>query len=197
MRLYPDAAGLQQTPQPVLPSTRSGTLGRAALLTFALGGLLACSPALNWREVRPEDSQVQLLFPCKPVAQARQVTLAGQLVRLSLLACNAGGQTWALAHADLGDPRYIGAALTELMTSAAANLGTVPGAAQPLQVAGATPHAGSSRLRFAGTLPDGTAVTEEVAVFTYGTRVYQVTALGAALPQEAAQTFIASLRAGS
>jgi hypothetical protein len=166
-------------------------------VALAAGGLLACSPALDWREVRPPDSQLQLLFPCKPVTQARKVTLAGQTVRLSMHACSAGGQTWALAHADLGDPRHIGAALTELMSSAAANVGTVAGAPQSLRVTGATPHADSARVRFAGELPDGTAVTEEVAVFTYGTRVYQATALGAVLPQEAAQTFIASLRVGS
>jgi hypothetical protein len=163
----------------------------------AAWALSACAPALDWREVRPKDSQVQLLFPCKPAEQARRVQLAGQSVRLSLHACSAGGQTWALAHADLGDPAHIGAALGELMASAAANLGTVPGPPEALQVAGATPHAGSVRLRLAGQLPDGKAVREEVAVFTYGTRVYQATALGADLPQEAAQTFIASLRAGS
>jgi hypothetical protein len=39
-------------------------------------------------------------------------------------------------------------------------------------------------------------VTEEVAVFTYGTRVYQATVLGTQLPAEVAHTFIESLRVG-
>ncbi len=158
--------------------------------------LAACAPTLDWREVRPEDSQVQLLFPCKPVQQVRRVRLAGQDLRLALHACSAGGQTWALAHADLGDPAQVGAALAELLASAAANLGAEAAPGQPLQVAGATPNPGSRRLRLAGRLPDGTPVDEEVAVFTYGTRVYQATALGKALTHEAAQTFIGSLRAG-
>lgn len=159
--------------------------------------LTACSPALDWRQVRPPDSQVQLLFPCKPMTQVRRVTLAGQELRLSLHACSAGGQTWALAHADLGDPSRLGPAQAELLVSAAANLGAQPTAGQALQVAGATPHAGSQRMRVAGQLPDGSPVTEEVAVFAYGTRVYQATALGTVLSAEAVQTFIGSLRAGT
>lgn len=166
--------------------------GAAVLGVLVL--LAACSPALDWREVRPAGSQLQLLFPCKPVQQARRVTLAGQTVRLVLQVCNAGEQTWALAHADLGDPTHLGPALTELLNSAAANLGAAPGTPQPLQVAGATPHEASARWRFSGQLPDGVAVVEEVAVFAYGTRVYQATALGPQLPPELAQTFMGSLR---
>lgn len=161
---------------------------------MSLCALAACAPALDWREVRPAGSQVQALFPCKPTVQVRRVTLAGQAVRLSLHACSAGGQTWALAHADMGDPTRLGVALGELLSGAAANLGAEPATGQPVQVTGATPHAGSQRQRLTGHLPDGTPVVEEVLVFTYGTRVYQATALGKLLPAETAQTFLQSLR---
>ena len=167
---------------------------RLALVSAALvlGG---CWPAYDWRQVRPAGGQVEIAFPCKPSAQNRQVQLAGRPLRLALHACAAAGQTWGLAFADLADPLRVPAVLAELGASAAANIAA--GAAlraQPVQVAGATPNPGSQRLWLAGKLPDGKAVKMQVAVFTYGSRVFQATALGAELPDEAADTFFQSIR---
>ena len=53
----------------------------------AATSMWACSPSLDWREVRPLDSSVVALFPCKPSGQERRVLMAGQPVRLTLLAC--------------------------------------------------------------------------------------------------------------
>jgi hypothetical protein len=178
------------------PARRRLISAPAVLAAALAAGLLGCAPALDWRELRPAGSQVQLLFPCKPSEQVRRVTLAGTPVRLSLWACSADGQTWALAHADLTDPARVGAALAELRASALANLGAESAVTEPLQVSGATPNPGSQRMRLAGKLPDGTEVQEQVAVFTRGTVVYQATALGPALSDAAAETFITSLRTG-
>lgn len=172
------------------PARRLGALLLAAWL------LAACSPELNWRDWRPEGSGLALSLPCKPTPQTRTVQLAGQPVRLSLHACSAGGQTWALAYADVGDPARLGTALSELRDSAAANLSA--GALQPaaaLAVPGATPHAESGRWALQGRLPDGKPVREEMAVFARGTVVFQVTVLGETLPAEAVATFFESLRA--
>ena len=157
----------------------------------------ACSPALDWREVRPADSGAALLLPCKPAAQVRAVRLAGQAVRLALHACSAGGQTWALAFAELGDPARVGPALIELRASAAANLGAVAEQTLPLKIPGATPNPASQRALLSGRLPDGQAMQEQMAVFTRGTMVYQATVLGQTLADEAAEIFFSSLRAGS
>jgi len=170
---------------------RRAVLSAAVLMLVPMA---ACAPALDWREVRPQQAHVQALFPCRPSTQSRTVKLAAQSVTLHLHACSAGGQTWALAHADLGDPTLLTAALDELVASAASNLGAKADAGQPLQVPGATPHAGTRRVRIVGQLPDGQAVQEQVVVFTRGTVVYQATALGAVLPEDAAQTFLTSLR---
>ena len=43
-------------------------------------------------------------------------------------------------------------------------------------------------------MPDGRAVTEQVAVFAKGTRVFQAMALGDKLDAEAVDTFFGSLR---
>jgi hypothetical protein len=159
--------------------------------------LAACAPALDWREVRPTDSGLVALFPCKPNALTRNVMLAGQTVRLSMHACRAGDQTWALAHADVGDPARVGASLEELRRSAAANLGAEPGRSRELALAvpGATPNPASIREQLSGRLPDGQPAVEQFAVFVRGTVVFQATVLGATVPADAADTFFASLRA--
>jgi hypothetical protein len=43
-------------------------------------------------------------------------------------------------------------------------------------------------------MPDGRQVTEQVAVFTKGLRVYQATALSGKLEPEAVDTFFGNLR---
>ncbi|MDO9461522.1 MAG: hypothetical protein Q7N95_15615 [Alphaproteobacteria bacterium] len=171
----------------------SGRVLAAAVATV----LTACTPTLDWRELRAADGTLTLLLPCKPASHARKVQLAGQAVTLTLLACRAGEVTWALAHADMVDPARVTPALDELRQAALANLGATTGAALPLAVAGATPNPSSSRVAISGHLPDGSAVQEELAVFARGTRVFQATAVGARLEPQALQTFFTALRAGS
>ena len=168
-----------------------GRLGPGLLMAAALAG---CAPELDWREVRPTGQSIQALFPCKPIAQERSVRLSGKPVWLTLQACGAGGQTWGLASADLGDPTLVGRALTELGTAAALNIGATVPVPAPLQVPGATPNPASQRASLQGTLPDGKAVQMQLAVFAHGTRVYQATVLGPQVPAAAAQTFLGALR---
>jgi hypothetical protein len=144
--------------------------------------------------MRPEDSGAVAMFPCRPASHAREVMLGGARVQLTLHACTAGDTTWALAHADLGDPARIGTALQELLDAAAANLSAGPPRPLALKVEGATPHPATRRVALEGRLPDGRAVQEQVAVFTKGTRVFQATAVGARLPEEALEVFFGGLR---
>ena len=155
----------------------------------------ACAPTLNWREIRPVDSGVLLLLPCKPEHHTRRVQLASAHVALALHACNAGGVTWAIAVADVGDPALVVTALEALRSAAAANLdGATAARTMPLAVNGATPNPSSTRLRLQGKLPDGKSVDEELALFAKGTRVFQATCVGASLPAPAVETFFGSLR---
>ncbi|MBA4177547.1 MAG: hypothetical protein C0505_13480 [Leptothrix sp. (in: Bacteria)] len=157
----------------------------------------ACAPALDWRDTRLEGSAALLQFPCKPTTQRRDVPLAGVHVNLALHACAAGGQTWGLAVADVGDPGLVGPALAELTAAAAANLGASAGQALTLRVPGATPNDASVRRRLAGRLPDGRSVQMQVAVFAHGTQVFQATVLGDAVADGAAESFFSSLRIAS
>lgn len=166
----------------------------AAVVASALVALSACSPALNWRDVRPEGAAIQMQFPCKPNGQSRDLSLAGKRVNLALHACAAGGMTWGLAVADVADPALVGPALSQLATSAAVNLGTAAGETLPLRVSGATPNEAAGRRRLTGKLPDGQAVQMQMAVFTRGTLVYQASVLGERVTDEAAQTFFDAAR---
>lgn len=163
---------------------------------IAVAGLSACAPGHDWRQTRSADGAVGLLFPCRPLQHDRRVPLAGAAERLTLQSCEAGGQVWALASADLVDPARLSAALDELAQAAAANLAASP-VPRALQVPGATPHPGSRHLMLAGRRPDGQPAQMELALFVHGTHVYQATVLGPTVPAEAAAVFFDSLRAGS
>jgi hypothetical protein len=171
---------------------RRGVLWCSALVL--LGG---CSPAYDWRDVRPAGTQLALQFPCRPVAQRRAVALAGPPVDLSLLACTAGGQTWALAHADLGDPARVTAALAELRSSTIHKLNAEQTAPGVLAVPGATPNVHSGRVRLLSRPAAASAAYRplqmELAVFARGTHVFQVSVLGEAVPVDISQTSLLRL----
>lgn len=174
-----------------LPASPQAHRAACWLLATALTG---CAPELDWREVRTPGHSLQALFPCKPSLQERRVQLAGQQVSMMLQACAAGGQTWGVASVELGDPKLVGRALTELGAAAALNIGAAAPVAGPLQVPGATPNPASQQATLQGALPDGKAVQMRLALFAHGTRVYQATVLGPQVPAESAQTFLGALR---
>ena len=165
-----------------------------AAVVVACVGLGGCSPALDWREVRPSGTRLLALLPCKAVGQERQVQLAGRAVLLSLYACAAGGRTWGLAHADVVDPALLRAAMDEWRAAAVTNIGAGSPRVLPLRVPGATPHEASARVVLAGTRPDGQAVEMQLAVFPHGTRVFQATVLGPHATGEDAANFFSNLR---
>jgi hypothetical protein len=163
-------------------------------LVGTAGLLVACTPAMEWREVRPESSGAGVMLPCKPASHARNVTLAGASRRLTLYACTAGGATWALAYADIVDPGLVSVALRELRATAAANLGAGSEALVAWRIAGATPNPDSGRFELVGRLPDGQPVREQLAVYARGTTVFQATALGERLDAESLEAFFGGLR---
>jgi hypothetical protein len=164
------------------------------LLLICLLGLAACAPALDWRETRPEGSGLQLLFPCRPQHQERRIPLAGAVVRMELLSCGAGEQTWALVYADLGDLTRLDATLAALHESAAGKVGGQAPAMATQVVPGATPQPRSGRSRLQGRTPEGQPLQMQTLVFTRGTWVFQASAVGTSISEEAADTFMASIR---
>jgi hypothetical protein len=171
----------------------SSPIWRVAPVCGLAAVLAACAPALNWRDVRPEGSGAQLLFPCKPDRHERRVALAGPPVRYTLDVCSAGEQTWALAHADVDDPGRVAPALAALRAGAAANLGLAAAAVTPQAVPGATPQAASGRMHLRGQGSDGQSMQMQALVFARGTQVFQASVVGVALADEAVETYFNSI----
>jgi hypothetical protein len=158
-------------------------------------GVVACTPTLDWRELRPKGSAATAMFPCKAASHMRDVRLAGAMVSMSMFACEAGDTTYALAFADMKDPSLVGQALDELAQAARSHLRAAANpASQSLSVPGMTPNERAAQWRLQGRLPDGRLMQERAALFAHGTQVYQATMLGAALDTEAQEVFFGALR---
>jgi len=153
-----------------------------------------CTPADEWRELRPENSGIVASFPCKPDRLARTIALAGRDTRMEMLVCSADGLTFGLAFADIGDPRSVTRALAELRAAAMANLRATAASERSLAVPGMTPNERAARLRFEGRRPDGVAMQEQAAFFVRGMRIYQATILGPTVAESASEPFFGGLR---
>lgn len=156
--------------------------------------LVACSPVLDWRELRVAETPFRLLLPCRAHAQDRTIQLAGQPVLWRLHVCSAGDHTFGVAWADLRNPALVGLGLKELFAAAAANVAASSDTGQAVRVPGATPHAGSQQAMLTGRRSDGRAIQMQVAVFAYGTAVFQVTVLGPSIGAEISDPLMDSLR---
>lgn len=169
-------------------------LSNATLIVLLSAGLGACTPALDWRDVRPEGSGAVAQFPCKPDRHARTVPIAGQTLRMEMLVCSADGLTFALSFVDVAQPDRVGPVLDALRLVAVGNIGAREPAVQAARVPGMTPHASSVRLAATGRLPDGTTVQHHSLLFSRGLRVYQASVVGNQLLPEATDTFFSTLR---
>jgi hypothetical protein len=131
---------------------------------------------------------------------------------MTMHACRADGTTFALAWFDLANPGQVEPALEHLRASAQGNARADDAGVRELglEVPGATPQRRAGRWRWRGRLPDGTAVTQEMALTARATRVVQVATVrgtgridrhgtqggdaGTAVVDEREQTFFAGLR---
>lgn len=156
--------------------------------------LTACTPTLNWRETRPADSAVSLLFPCKPDRFTRSLVLVGEKVQMVLNSCAAGDVTYAVSHAEFRDAAHVATAVQAMHTAAAGNLGGSATQVSPLVVPGMTPNPLTQRWSVTGKRPDGSAVQQQFSVFGGGLRVYQASVIGQTLDPVAADTFFSSLK---
>ena len=143
--------------------------------------LSACQPALNWREVRPEQSGAVALFPCKPDVEQRP--------GMGLAQCEAAGMRFALSWAEAPDPTQAGAALKAMAQALAAKLGQPLPAPQPLQVPGMTPLPEAAQYHLVGA---GSAA--RLAVFSHGGRVYQALMTAGRDDPAAWDSFLTGLR---
>lgn len=176
-----------------LPSPR-----RAWPLAAAAACLLAvaCSPALNWRDVRAGDSGFGLLLPCKPDKADKVVPLGPKPTTLSMLGCDASGATFAVAVADLGDAALVPAVLAQWQALTLANMQAAPESTtvRALKVPGASAAPSPVLVLASGRRTDGSAVQGQAAYFARGAQVVQVVMYAPVISAQAADTFFTSLR---
>jgi hypothetical protein len=156
--------------------------------------LVACTPTLDWRSVRLPDTQLVTELPCRPSRFQRDVVVAGAPLKLFMLSCEAGGVTYGVATADVGDPARVDAVMFALRDAAAAAIRSAEVRAGALNPGGVTPFSGNSSAYLHGQRPDGETVDESIRVFARGTRVYQASAVGLSLPDAALRPFEDGLR---
>jgi hypothetical protein len=167
---------------------------RRALQVLPLVVLTACAPALDWREVQPPNTNLKVMLPCRPSVTTRNVQLAGRPVKLAMHACKAGELTWAVSHADVGEPALVAPALRALAEGTVANVQGQVVSSRPAAVRGATPHEGQAAVQVVGRRPDGVATRGRFIVFSHGLQVFQAIVMGAEIQDAAAETFLDSLR---
>ncbi len=156
--------------------------------------LCACTPVFDWRSVPLPDTELVTELPCRPGRFQRDVTVADVPLKLFMLSCEAGGVTYGVATAEVGDPAKVDAVLLALRASSAAAIRSADPPAGALNLGGVTPFSGNSSAHLHGQRPDGQTVEETIRVFARGTRVFQASAVGASLPDAALKPFEDGLR---
>ena len=159
-----------------------------------LSGIVACTPAWDWRSVPLPGTQLVTELPCRPSRFQRDVTVAGVPLQLFMLSCETGGVTYGVATAEVGDPARVDAVLFALRDSAAAAIRSSGLPAGALNLHGVTPFNGNYSAHLHGQRPDGETVDEAIRVFARGTRVFQASAVGTTLPEAALKPFEDGLR---
>lgn len=164
------------------------------LMTLALS---ACSPALNWREVRPEGALLQSLMPCKPETAQRSVPLAGSQTELHLLACEASGLQFAIAWAEVNSAAQVPQALTAWRSASLQAIGVRSAPGDEASTAWAASISGATRVlgvQASGQNPAGGAVQTRAVYFARGTQVFQAAVYGERLPADVLEAFFGGLR---
>jgi hypothetical protein len=157
--------------------------------------LAACSPALNWREVRADTSSLRFLLPCKPDKAQKRVPLGPSEVQLNMLGCEAGGATFAVAWAELAPGADVAAVLSQWQQLSLQNMrAAAPESSQPIKVVGAASKPEPRLTLATGQTADGKPVQGRAAYFSSGSQIFQAVMYAPKIAPEAADTFFSSLR---
>jgi hypothetical protein len=174
-------------------------LGRC-LSTLLAAALLACSPALNWREVRFDGGvPLRMLLPCKPDRAERELAMAGQAVRMQMIGCEADGATFAVSHVRVADAAGAAALLAGWKAAALAHVGAQPVLEQSWLPPGGWVGLHSQRVRATGRDAKGQSLALEAAWFGVagpaGTDLFHAVMFSPRSRPETAETFFAGVAA--
>ena len=175
---------------------RVGLVG--VLVAWLATGLAACSPAFNWRDVQPDNTALHLLLPCKPDVAQQTVPMGGVPTLLTVMGCDAGGSTFAVAVADMGNAdarvdvlnQWQRATLSGIKADAAGS-----GVQRvPAKVPGAVGTPAPVLVKALGQRADGSAIHSHALYFAHGTQVFQLVMLASTIAPEAEEMFFSSVK---
>ncbi|MEQ1659937.1 MAG: hypothetical protein ABL896_14305 [Hylemonella sp.] len=154
--------------------------------------LAACSPTLNWREVRP-GGELKALLPCKPDQGSRRQSLAGREIEVSMMGCEAAGALYAVSAAELGDARQALAVQVQWQAHLLGNMQATASDSSAWNLKGANAVLEPVRLKAQGLRRDGHPVAAEAVWFTHGTRLYHAAIYAKRISTEMSEPFFSGL----
>jgi hypothetical protein len=156
--------------------------------------LSACSPALNWREVRMgPDASVKALLPCKPDQASRPIALAGQNVELHMQGCEAAGMLFAVSWVSIQESGRAQEAQTQWQAGMLSSMQARSVQALPINFKGATGPGQAVRVMASGTKPDGQPVQAQGLWLVRGNQVFHAAMYGEALASDAVDAFFSGI----
>jgi hypothetical protein len=168
---------------------------RLALLLCCFGTtLVACSPALNWRDVRPEGTFLVGLLPCKPDHGARVLPMGAKPLTITMMGCDANGATFTLAHVAVQDVNEATTVLTQWQAATLNTLRAQTLSAAPFALKGSSAQPAAVQVRALGVRPDGKPVSLQAVWFVAGGHVFQVAMYADQAQPEVAEAYFSGLR---
>ncbi len=168
---------------------------RCSIGVLAVALLTACAPTFNWREQAIGSTALTSMFPCKPELVTRSVPIAGLDRSMAMRSCDAGGVTFALAHARLTDPAQAPTVLAAWRASTLAGLQAAPTVVPTSQAPKGLPELPQLLvLRATGAPPGQQSISLIGAWFAQGTDVFAAFVMAPVVPDEVVEPFFAGLR---
>ena len=177
-----------------MPSTKR--VAPSAFFCAYLSLISACTPALNWREVRFESadgSTLKAALPCKPDHATRKQQLGDIQVDLSMMGCSVSDVTFTLSRIPLTNPLDAPKVLASWQAAAAANVKTNPVPSTAVSVSGAAAWPPASRVTLTGSATQAHMRWFAKQTST-GITLYQAALYGKQPGNEAVTTFFESLQ---
>lgn len=194
----PSAPNVPHAPGPDARRRRPGSVPAVFVALCALF-TVACSPTFNWRDAPVGHDGLVALLPCKPDRAAREMPLGadGAVVRVDMAGCEAGGATFAVAHAVADDADQAAAWLGAWQRAVRAQLSTAGATESAVQLANAAGTPAPLRIDTAAASGEpgaGMHVLWFAQLRGGKVSLYQATVLGRPTAGDAVATFFDGLR---
>jgi len=176
------------------------TMIRGLCAAAALLALVACSPKLDWREVRGGDAPYTALLPGKPASFSRQIDLHGIKMTMQMQATDVDGSTFAIGSAKLPDSAQALAALEGMKDGMLKNINgrvtSEKAAGASLATTNGSRQTRSYDVEARGNLQNGRAVVLAARFVASDQWVYQAVIMGdeKLVTRDAIDTFLTSFK---